>query len=332
MANEIEIMNNQISRRLETNIAGYADAGIRFPVGYVPENAIKSAMYTLSKVEDKDGQNMLKKAVMNAHTYASVVNAVNDMLIQGLDTGKKQAYFIAYGDEIQLQRSYFGTVTTLKRLPEIKNVVAYDYYTDNVPEFEFDIMTNKVKIKNWSGPDHISDELAGAFSVIELENGTFEISNMNITEIHKSWSQSKNWGTTVWLNSKEEIEKAKADGQNVTVYKNGKAKYTIDGPNEVQKKFPGEMAKRTVLNRASKLYINTSDIPSEMVRAINQTTENEYLQPKEVEPTPERDYVAEINSAKDTEALDYLWSHIIPDDKKQELIPLFQAKVVEVNG
>ena len=44
----------------------------------------------------------------------------------------------------------------------------------------------------------------------------------------------------------------------------------------VQKKFPQEMAQRTVINRAAKRYINTSDDSDLLVQAINNSTENEY--------------------------------------------------------
>ena len=45
------------------------------------------------------------------------------------------------------------------------------------------------------------------------------------------------------------------------------------------------MAKRTVINRASKTFLNTSDDSDVLVDTINRTTENEY--------DNERDYVAD---------------------------------------
>lgn len=44
----------------------------------------------------------------------------------------------------------------------------------------------------------------------------------------------------------------------------------------VQDKFSDEMAKRTVLNRAAKNILNTSDDSDLVVGAINNTTSNEY--------------------------------------------------------
>ena len=46
---------------------------------------------------------------------------------------------------------------------------------------------------------------------------------------------------------------------------------------DVQNKFGSEMAKRTVLNRAAKMFINTSDDSDHLLTgAINDTTSNEY--------------------------------------------------------
>src|SRR5690625_7696181 len=54
----------------------------------------------------------------------------------------------------------------------------------------------------------------------------------------------------------------------------------------VHKKFPQEMAKRTVINRAAKAFINTSDDSDLLVDAINRSTENEYDNER-IDVTPE---------------------------------------------
>lgn len=192
------------------------------------------------------------------------------------------------------------------------------------------------KMKSWN-PNHKSSELAGAFAVIYKNDGSFEITNMSIEEIHTSWSKSQNYGQTVWLNSAEEIKAAKAAGHKVKEgTKNGKtwAKYQTDEPNEVQSKHGGEMAKRTVINRAAKLYVNSSNAPTELVQVYNQTTENEYKEPKEAEPvkdvTPPRDYETEIRELKTMDELSIFWQHTVPDDNKEELLEAYQAKKDEL--
>lgn len=49
-----------------------------------------------------------------------------------------------------------------------------------------------------------------------------------------------------------------------------------------QKEFPQEMAKRTVINRAAKTFINTSNDDDHLTNAINETTSNEYDNEREV--------------------------------------------------
>ena len=47
----------------------------------------------------------------------------------------------------------------------------------------------------------------------------------------------------------------------------------------VQKEYPDQMAKRTVINRGAKMYVNTSDDDDTIIEAINRTTESEYQEP-----------------------------------------------------
>ena len=56
----------------------------------------------------------------------------------------------------------------------------------------------------------------------------------------------------------------------------------------VQQKFGDEMAKRTVINRAAKMYINTSDDSDLLTGSINTVTANEYEgEPERKDVTPE---------------------------------------------
>ncbi len=64
--------------------------------------------------------------------------------------------------------------------------------------------------------------------------------------------------------------------------------------NNVQKKFSDEMAKRTVLNRAAKMFINTSDDSDLLTGSINSTTEAEYEEPKDVTATTEEENSAQL--------------------------------------
>ena len=66
--------------------------------------------------------------------------------------------------------------------------------------------------------------------------------------------------------------------------------------NQVQKNFGDEMAKRTVLNRAAKMYINTSDDSDLLTDAINRTTSNEFDDDNEIrkDVTPKEEKAKDI--------------------------------------
>src|SRR5699024_4303409 len=72
----------------------------------------------------------------------------------------------------------------------------------------------------------------------------------------------------------------------------------------VHKKFPQEMAKRTVINRAAKAFINTSDDSDLLVEAINNSTENEYDNERK-DITPEQQAQRHIEQNANKETLDF---------------------------
>ena len=69
----------------------------------------------------------------------------------------------------------------------------------------------------------------------------------------------------------------------------------------VQKDFPQEMAKRTVINRAAKAFINTSDDSDLLIEAINNSTANEYPDADEIK---EAEIIEEIDENANSEVLD----------------------------
>src|SRR5699024_6132612 len=65
----------------------------------------------------------------------------------------------------------------------------------------------------------------------------------------------------------------------------------VETKNE-QNKFPQEMAKRTVINRAAKAFINTSHDNDDFIRAINNSTESEYEnERKDITPEENQEYI-----------------------------------------
>lgn len=84
--------------------------GMVLPKDYSVENHMKSAWLILQATTDRSGQQALAVC-----TKESIANALLDMVLQGLAVSKKQGYFIVYGNKLEFQRSYFGTVALAKR-------------------------------------------------------------------------------------------------------------------------------------------------------------------------------------------------------------------------
>lgn len=184
-------------------------------------------------------------------TPDSIYNALLDMVTQGLSPAKTQCYFIPYKNTVKLTRSYFGTMKVVKQLPEVKDIYAQIIFEGD--EFEAENVDGRWKfVSHKSNWKNQDNPIEGAYCVIEKTDGEKILTIMTKKEIDKSWAQSRN--------------------------------------GNVQKNFPQEMAKRTVINRAAKQFFNTSDDNDLFIDAVNRTTENEYddeRQVKEAEPVRE---------------------------------------------
>ena len=184
-------------------------------------------------------------------TQDSIYNALLDMVTQGLSPAKTQCYFIPYKNTVKLTRSYFGTMKVVKQLPEVKDIYGQIIFEGD--EFEAENVDGRWKfVSHKSSWKNQDNPIEGAYCVIEKTDGEKILTIMTKKEIDKSWAQSRN--------------------------------------GSVQKNFPQEMAKRTVINRAAKQFFNTSDDNDLFIDAVNRTTENEYendRQMKEAEPVRE---------------------------------------------
>ena len=230
---ELAILQKDITDEVIGKITELKGEGLVLPPNYSAENALKSAFFVLQGVEDKNHQPALQVC-----SRPSIANALLNMVIQGLSPAKTQCYFIVYGTELQMSRSYFGTQAVIKRLTNVKDIYANVIYEGDELDYENRggkdyLLKHKTKLANRDNP------IIGAYAIVEKEDGDKPMTIMTKKEIDASWSQSKT-------------------GQSV------------------HKKFPQEMAKRTVINRAAKAYINTSDDSDILVQSINETTVNEY--------------------------------------------------------
>lgn len=246
MSNAVVNQQNQVAQKEKQNafvtkvadkIAEMKQQGqINLPDNYSAVNALQAAYFTLTAVDFGS-----KQALIDKVTPESVAFALQDMAIQGLSVAKKQGYFVPYGDKLQFLRSYHGTQAILKRLHGVKDVWANVIWKNEEFEVEYNErgqLAFKAHKVNWKAATGKKEDIEGAYCIIEREDGTQTITVMTMDEILTAWSTAKT--------------------QNV------------------QNKYPQEMAKRTVINRASKTFINTSDDSDLLIDAVNRSTENEY--------------------------------------------------------
>ena len=210
---------------------------IHFPQNYSYQNALKSAYLILQETYDRD-----KKPVLQSCSKESVANALLDMVIQGLSPAKKQCYFIAYGGKLQLQRSYFGTTAIVKRLAGVKDVFSNVIYEKDDFAYEIDLDTGTKRIvKHEQSFENIDPTaIKGAYAVIVKQDGTKYVEVMNMKQIRAAWNQGQTKGSS-----------------------------------GAHTNFSDQMAMKSVINRAAKMFINTSDDSDLLIEAFQQSDEDE---------------------------------------------------------
>lgn len=198
-----------------------AEGGLKLPPNYSAENSLKSAWLVLQETNNRSGQNVLTSC-----TTPSIANALFDMVIQGLSVAKKQGYFIAYGDKLLFQRSYFGAIAIAKRVGAIKDEPRANlvYEGDN---FVYEVAADgRLRlVKHEQSITNIDDKkIVGVYCIVTRADDSTDLVVMSMEQVRRSWAQ----GAT-------------------------------KGNSPAHQNFTGEMAKKTVINRALKAIINSSD-------------------------------------------------------------------------
>ncbi len=234
-----------------------------FPPNYSPENALKSGWLMLQEVQDKSF-----KPALQVCTKESIANALLSMVVQGLNPDKKQCYFIVYGNKLQMQRSYFGSMVVAKAVdPDVDEIVADVVYEGD--EFEYSkVRGRNIVTKHVQKLENVQkDKITAAYCIVVYRSGKEEATIMTMDEIKQSWMQSK-------MKPVDEKGNIKADS--------------------THGKFSAEMCKKTVINKACKPIINSSDDGNILARFAKQ----EYADIAEAEAEDE------INEYANSEVID----------------------------
>lgn len=223
-------------------VGGFQKNGdLKLPPNYSAENSVRSAWLILQETVD-----MNKNPVLSSCTKESIANALLDMVIQGLSPVKKQCYFIAYGGKLQLQKSYMGTVAIAKRVGDVQDAIANVVYMGDEFDYEIDTKTGrKTIIKHVQKLENIDPgKIKGFYATVIKKDGTYFTEIMTIAQVRNSWAM-------------------------------GKAK----GDSPAHRQFPDQMGMKTVISRALKIIIGSSDDSSlyeeeDTMMAVDTVSEN----------------------------------------------------------
>jgi recombination protein RecT len=228
---------------VEARVQQFIQSGqLDMPKDYSVENAMKSAWLILQTVEAKVGSDY--KKALQVCTRDSIANSLLDMVVQGLNPGKKQGYFIAYGQQLTFQRSYFGSMAVAKMVnPKIDDFAYAVVYEGDT--FKYGIKHGKKTVD-----EHVQDiknvqkdKIIAAYCIaLDKAGEPMKTEIMTFDEIKQAWQQSKT----------------------KPVLESGKIK-----EDSTHGKFTADMALKTVINKTCKVIINASSDNTLLLERIN---------------------------------------------------------------
>ena len=219
--------------------------GFTMPKDYNYVNAVKATMLKLQDVKDKNG-----KPALEVCTPSSIQSALFSMVVKGLDVSKNQAYLVCYGEQLQLQESYFGKVLQVKRIfPEWEprpNIV----HEGDTFKYAVNPETGRRELgEHTQSLENLDKPILGGYIYLPCADGGKDLYIMTIKQIIAAWNKSRSGGATA-------------------------------------KQFPEKMAMKTLVNSGCTMVINST--PSQSNIADNSDdpnapeTEPEYAYAEEV--------------------------------------------------
>ena len=205
--------------------------GFTMPKDYNYVNAVKATMLKLQEVKDKNG-----KPALEVCTPSSIQSALFAMVVKGLDVSKNQAYLVCYGQQLQLQESYFGKVLQVKRIfpdwepcPNIVHEGDTFKYTVNPETGRRELVEHTQSLENLDKP------IVGGYIYLPCADGGKDLYVMTAKQIAAAWAKSRTGGGTA-------------------------------------KQFPEKMAMKTLVNSGCTMVINST--PSQSSFADNSDDPN----------------------------------------------------------
>ncbi len=265
---KIKTMTKQTpAKEVQREVATLQKSGhMSFPEGYDPINAIRQAAFILQELKTKD-----KKPALTTCDGTSIKDALRKMIAKGLDPDKHQCAFIVRGNKVTLQEQYQGNLMEAKRDAGLVFHQAQVIWKGDEFEYHYNNSGQLVIDKHNSKLDNVTGELSdlvGAYAVLTFQNCHEHIELMSIAQIKKAWSKSS------------------------------------DTQQRVHNDFPDQMARRTVYNRALKLFKDTSSIDfssaKENVIQEQQDEAPEYEGEVQNYEVPDKDVEVDIDADEET--------------------------------
>ena len=216
---ETPLVELVLSRVTELESVG----GLTTPPNYSAANALRSAWLMLNDQKDKAGLPVLQTC-----TKESIMSSLFNMTVQGLSPMKHQCAFIPRGNKLVMQRQYSGSIALARRFGKVDDVKSVVIYKDDVFRYSIDPKTGrKTIIEHTQALENIGeDKVRGAYAIISYLDGTYDMEPMTIDQIRASWSQGMG---------------------------------NLADKGAVHNKFSSAMARKTVINSACKVIIDSSD-------------------------------------------------------------------------
>ena len=228
---ETKKTSSNVGQLVLSRVDEMCKVGFTMPKDYNYVNAVKATMLKLQEVKDKNG-----KPALEVCTPSSIQSALFSMVVKGLDVSKNQAYLVCYGEQLQLQESYFGKVLQVKRIfPDWEprpNIV----HADDTFKYAVNPETGRRElVEHTQSLENLDKPIVGGYIYLPCADGGKDLYCMTYKQIIAAWSKSRSGGATA-------------------------------------KQFPEKMAMKTLVNSGCNIIINST--PSQSNIADNSDDPN----------------------------------------------------------
>ena len=224
-----------IDRIIEHILNAIEDGAIKVPSGYNYKNALSMAKLGLLGVKTKHKAPVLNEynktqETTSGCTPTSILNALTEMVLNGVSVLGNECYFIAYGLDLNCTISYTGKIGIARR-NGMEELNSSPIFKNDI--FKYKIVNGNIEIIEHSQTlESRNSGLVGAYVVINHSGNKQRTEVMSIEEIEQSWKQGSGYSIA-----------RETDGT-INVSKSS-----------VHIKFAQEMATKTVTNRALKYFL-----------------------------------------------------------------------------